>query len=86
VVFPLLLFVPDIGMLGYLINTRAGAVLYNAVHHRAIAVALYIVGSLLILPVFQLAGVILFAHSSLDRVFDYGLKYSDAFRHTHLSD
>jgi hypothetical protein len=36
------------------------------------------------LPVMQLAGVILFGHSSMDRIFGYGLKYSDSFQHTHL--
>jgi hypothetical protein len=32
----------------------------------------------------QLAGLILFGHSSMDRVMGYGLKYPDAFQHTHL--
>jgi hypothetical protein len=32
----------------------------------------------------QLVGLILLGHSSLDRVFGYGLKYADSFRHTHL--
>jgi len=82
--FPLLLFTPDLGMIGYLANPRAGACLYNAVHHRGVAVTLYVAGALASLPPLQLAGLILFAHSSLDRVFEYGLKYPDAFGHTHL--
>lgn len=82
--FPLLLFAPDLGMLGYLANSRVGAYLYNAIHHRGLAVSLYLAGALSPLPALQLAGLILFAHSSLDRVFDYGLKYPDAFGHTHL--
>jgi len=84
--FPLLLLAPDIGMMGYLFNTQTGAVLYNFIHHRALSISLYIVGSLVNIPVLQLIGIILFAHSSLDRVFDYGLKYRDDFKHTHLSD
>ncbi len=32
----------------------------------------------------QLAGIILFAHSSLDRMLGYGLKYEDSFNNTHL--
>jgi hypothetical protein len=32
----------------------------------------------------QLAGIILFTHSSMDRVFGYGLKYPDSFNNTHL--
>ncbi|TAG51385.1 MAG: DUF4260 family protein, partial [Runella slithyformis] len=29
-------------------------------------------------------GIILFAHSAMDRIAGYGLKYEDAFKHTHL--
>ena len=31
-----------------------------------------------------LLGIFLFAHSAFDRIFGYGLKYADAFQHTHL--
>jgi hypothetical protein len=82
--FPLLLFAPDAGMLGYLLNPKLGAWVYNFIHHRALAIALYVLGVLLPVPALQLAGVILFAHSSLDRVLDFGLKYGDRFAHTHL--
>lgn len=34
----------------------------------------------------MLAGVILFAHASMDRIFGYGLKYADDFKHTHLQE
>src|SRR5574340_302429 len=82
--FALLLFVPDLGMLGYLAAPRVGAVLYNLVHHRGLALLYYVLGVLLGLPVLALAGVILFAHSSLDRVLGYGLKLPEGFNHTHL--
>ena len=77
---------PDIGMLGYLINPKAGAYLYNFIHHRAVAVVLYVLGWLLSINLLQLIGTILFAHSSLDRVFHFGLKYGDRFEHTHLGE
>ncbi|MEJ0057665.1 MAG: DUF4260 family protein [Bacteroidota bacterium] len=32
-----LFFAPDLSMMGYLINTRAGAVCYNLAHHKATA-------------------------------------------------
>jgi hypothetical protein len=83
--FPVLLFTPDIGMLGYLVNNNLGALIYNIVHHRAVSVSLYVAGAVMQVPWLQLIGVILFAHSSLDRVFEYGLKYGDDFKHTHLS-
>lgn len=82
--FPLLLLTPDLGMLGYLLGPKVGAYSYNLVHHRGLAVALYIGGILASLPVLQMAGLIIFGHSSMDRAFGYGLKYPDSFQHTHL--
>ena len=83
--FPVLLLTPDIAMAGYTVNTRIGAVIYNIFHHRALGIGLYIAGALSGLSVLSLAGIILFAHSTLDRVFSFGLKYPDRFEHTHLS-
>jgi len=82
---PILFLVPDLGMLGYVFGTETGAFVYNVVHHRGLSIALYILGSLLANQLILLIAVILFSHSSLDRVFDYGLKYGDDFKHTHLS-
>ncbi len=75
---------PDLSMLGYLANPRVGAWTYNLIHHKGLAVAVYVVGYLLISPWLMFAGTILLGHSSLDRVFGYGLKYPDAFQNTHL--
>ncbi len=82
--FPILLFVPDVSIAGYLLGPRLGAWAYNFVHHRGLALIYYVVGILLSVPVVALIGVILFAHSSLDRVFGYGLKYPESFTATHL--
>jgi hypothetical protein len=82
--YPLLLLAPDLSMIGYLVNPQMGAATYNVVHHKGLGVSLYVLGTLFTLPHLQLAGVILFGHSSMDRVFGYGLKYPDAFVHTHL--
>lgn len=65
--FPLLFFVPDVSLAGYLINKRAGAVIYNIIHHKALSVLLYLAGSFTQFPALQLAGVVMFGHSSLDR-------------------
>lgn len=83
-VFLLLIPAPDISMAGYLLNKRMGAALYNFFHHKGIAVAVYLSGRLLAVSPLMLAGIILFAHASIDRIFGYGLKYPDAFTHTHL--
>ena len=82
--FPVLLFVPDLSMLGYLAGPMLGAVVYNFVHHRGLALAYYVAGALLAIPVLSLAGVIILAHSSLDRAMGYGLKLPESFNSTHL--
>jgi hypothetical protein len=82
--FAVLFLTPDIGMLGYVVNTKTGAVTYNIFHHKGIAIALYLVGIFLNKPLFMFVGLLLFAHSSFDRIFGYGLKFSDNFKHTHL--
>ena len=82
--YPVLLFTPDVSMLGYLISPKVGAFTYNFVHVKALGIGLYILGAILVYPPLQLAGLILFGHTSLDRVLGYGMKYPDAFKHTHL--
>ena len=79
-----LILTPDFSMLGYLINTRVGAISYNIIHHKALAILVLIIGWYVKNPEIEFAGIILFGHSSLDRLFGYGLKYSDDFKHTHL--
>ena len=82
--FPLLFFVPDLSMAAYIAGPRVGAYAYNVIHHRALALIYYVAGMSLGAIPLALAGVILFAHSSLDRVLGYGLKYTDSFGNTHL--
>jgi hypothetical protein len=82
--YALLFFAPDLSMLGYVVNPRLGAWTYNLIHHKGLAVALYVFGYMLAVPWLMFAGTIILGHSSLDRVFGYGLKYPDAFQHTHL--
>jgi hypothetical protein len=81
----LILFLsPDIGMLGYLINAKIGAFTYNFLHHKAIAGILLIFGVIQSNDYLLLAGLLLLAHSSFDRVLGYGLKYPDNFKHTNV--
>ena len=77
--YALLFFTPDLSMLGYLANPRVGAWTYNLIHHKGLAISLYILGALLINPALMFAGTLLFGHSSFDRVMGYGLKHEDAF-------
>jgi hypothetical protein len=83
-VFGLLFLAPDIGMLGYLVNNKVGALTYNILHHKGIAIALYLIGLYVSNQELQFTGVLLFGHSSFDRMLGYGLKHSDQFHNTHL--
>lgn len=80
----LLFFAPDVSMIGYAVNHRVGAVLYNMAHHKGIAAVLLIGGLLSGNVILQAGGLLLWAHASFDRVLGYGLKYPDHFTHTHL--
>ena len=71
-------------MLGYLINTRIGAVAYNLFHHKGIALLLAALGYYFQNEMLLAVGLLLFAHASFDRIWGYGLKYPDSFKHTHL--
>ncbi len=82
--WPLLFLSPDISMLGYLINTHVGAVAYNLAHHKLVAGMVLGIGWLTQQPLLIMAGLLLWGHSSFDRVMGYGLKYPDSFGHTHL--
>lgn len=82
--FILFLFIPDISMIGYLKDKKLGAFIYNVVHNYILAICVIFAGMFLHITVIALLGTILFAHVSLDRFLGYGLKYSSAFKDTHL--
>lgn len=79
-----LLLAPDLSMFGYLINEKMGAWIYNLFHHRALAIIVLLVGWFMDYEIALVAGLILFSHASLDRIFGYGLKYERGFKYTHL--
>jgi hypothetical protein len=79
-----LFLAPDIGMIGYAVSPRLGALTYNLLHHKAIAIGFYLTGLTIASEPLQLIGVVLFGHSSFDRMLGYGLKYADNFKNTHL--
>ncbi|MFD2563130.1 DUF4260 domain-containing protein [Aquimarina rubra] len=84
--FLALFLVPDIGMLGYLVNKKIGALTYNIFHHKGLAIFLYCVGIYLSNEHIQLCGIILFSHAAFDRILGYGLKYEKGFKFTHLGE
>jgi len=84
--FLVLILAPDIGMVGYAFGNKIGALMYNVFHHKGLAIAIYLSGIYLSLPLLQLIGIILFSHASMDRIFGYGLKYDKGFKYTHLGE
>ena len=79
-----LFLAPDLGMLGYILNAKTGALSYNLLHHKGIAIGCYLLGIYYNSELLQLSGIILFGHASFDRILGYGLKYPDSFHNTHL--
>ncbi len=82
--FIVLFFLPDIFMVGYLINPKIGAWVYNLVHHYGISILLIIAGYVLFLNPVSLAGAIILSHVAFDRLLGFGLKYETSFNDTHL--
>lgn len=82
--FVLLWLLPDISMVGYLKNTKLGAISYNLVHNYILALVVIVIGLLQSSDFTILLGIILASHIGLDRFFGYGLKYVDNFKHTHI--
>lgn len=79
-----LLLAPDIGMVGYIWDSKVGAWTYNLFHIKGVAIVVGLLGYMISNDWVIFSGILLFGHSSMDRIFGYGLKYTDDFKHTHL--
>lgn len=82
--FALLFFLPDVSFTGYLINTKVGSWFYNILHHKGIMIGLILAGYFTEVELLLAVGIVFLGHSAFDRVFGYGLKFADDFKHTHL--
>jgi hypothetical protein len=82
--FATLFLVPDLSMVGYLINPRVGARLYNLAHTYIAPALLALVGFVLATSLVYSLALIWAAHIGFDRFLGYGLKYPAAFGATHL--
>jgi hypothetical protein len=82
--FTLLFLVPDLFMLGYLVNTRVGAAIYNLVHTLTAPSLMLAVGLLAARPVAISVALIWAAHIGFDRLLGFGLKYPTHFKDSHL--
>jgi hypothetical protein len=82
--FALFLLLPDLSLLGYMAGPGVGAKAYNAVHSYTGPLLLALIGAGLGSGGIVGLALIWSAHLGLDRALGYGLKYSTAFRDTHL--
>lgn len=72
-VFPLFILTPDVSLIGLLAGKQIGAITYNLIHHKGVGLSAYMLGSLLGIPLLSLVGILLFGHSSFDRVLGLSL-------------
>jgi len=82
--FAILFLAPDLSMIGYLINKRVGAWIYNFGHSYLTPSAVALLGIALGTTILWPIALIWAAHIGFDRLVGYGLKYSEAFGATHL--
>jgi Domain of unknown function (DUF4260) len=81
---PLLLFLPDLFMIGNMRSSPVGALLYNFAHSYQAPALLGAVAVATDQPLLQGVVLIWFAHIGMDRALGYRLKYEIDFKDTHL--
>ena len=84
--FFFLLFVPDLTMIGYAINTKIGAIIYNVGHSFLLPLILLVISFVIVNALLLMISLIWLAHLFMDRALGYGLKYTDSFKHTHIQN
>src|SRR5271169_1587060 len=82
--YPALLLVPDLSMVGYLRDPRVGALVYNLGHSYLAPSALALVAWRTGSPLTMALALIWLGHVGMDRALGYGLKYDEGFTCTHL--
>ena len=82
--FLVFLLLPDVSAIGYLASRHVGAITYNIAHNWFTGGAVLGLGLALAFPALTMAGIVLVAHTGIDRVLGYGLKYPTSFQDTHL--
>ena len=83
--FAILFLAPDLSMLGYLANGRAGAIFYNLIHTYVLPLLLAGYAAATDHHTTLLIALIWIAHIGMDRALGFGLKYPTHFKDTHLN-
>jgi hypothetical protein len=76
---------PDVGMVGYVRDTRFGAATYNLCHTYVAPLLVGAAGLVTSGLLLQALALIWVAHIGADRALGYGLKYPTTFKDTHLA-
>ena len=74
----------DIGMIGYIKNTKAGAITYNLTHNATIPTLIIATGLITHTEWIAVLGFCWSFHIAVDRTLGYGLKHDHSFKETHL--
>lgn len=74
----------DIGMIGYIKNTKLGALTYNVSHNLTIPTLLVACGLLFDINWVAILGFCWTFHIAVDRSIGFGLKHQHSFNETHL--
>ena len=82
---PLLLFVPDLFMVGYARSKRTDAAPYNLAPSYPAPAQLGAIAVATSNHLLEAVALVWFAQIGMDRAHGYGLKYDDGSAHTHLS-
>ncbi len=76
----------DVGMIGYILNSRIGAITYNVFHDATVPTFFIIVGVLVNSTFLSFLGFCWTFHIAVDRFLGFGLKYKTSFYRTHLGE
>lgn len=82
--FAALFLVPDLSMLGYLLNAKIGAAAYNLVHTYSLPLLVFALAFYTSKPFLYPYVLIWAGHIGMDRMLGFGLKYPTGFKDTHF--
>lgn len=82
--FAALFLAPDVSFVGYVLDPRRGALIYNTVHTYVTPLVLAAAGFAFGYPVAVQVALIWIAHIGADRALGFGLTYASGFKDTHL--
>ena len=75
-----------LSMIGYVINTKIGATIYNLDHNFLLPLILLVMSFMFVYALLLMISLIWIAHIFMDRALGFGLKYTDSFKHTHIQN